>query len=60
MFHQMKRKKVKWLSRVQLFANPWTVAGQAPPTMGSAGKNTGVEANYNIVVVFGKIYIYIQ
>ena len=26
--------------------------------MGSAGKNTGVEANYNIVVVFGNIYIY--
>ena len=45
---------------VLLFANPWTVAGQAPPTMGSAGKNTGVEANYNIVVFFGKIYIYIQ
>ena len=28
---QMKeRKKVKWLSHVQLFASPWTVACQAP------------------------------
>ena len=26
--------KVKSLSRVQLFATPWTVAYQAPPTMG--------------------------
>ena len=27
-------KKVKTLSRVQLFATPWTVANQAPPSMG--------------------------
>ena len=26
--------KVKWLSRVRLFATPWTVAHQAPPSMG--------------------------
>ena len=26
--------KVKSLSRIQLFATPWTVAYQAPPTMG--------------------------
>ena len=26
--------KVKSLSRVQLFASPWTVARQAPPSMG--------------------------
>ena len=26
--------KVKSLSRVQLFAIPWTVAHQAPPSMG--------------------------
>ena len=26
--------KVKSLSRVQLFATPWTVACQAPPSMG--------------------------
>ena len=31
----MKEKvKVKSLSRVQLFATPWTVAYQAPQTMG--------------------------
>ena len=28
--------KVKWLSRVQLFATPWTAASQAPPSMGFA------------------------
>ena len=28
------RKKVKSLSRVRLFATPWTVAYQAPPSMG--------------------------
>ena len=26
--------KVKWLSCVQLFATPWTVSFQAPPSMG--------------------------
>ena len=26
--------KVKWLSHVQLFATPWTVARKAPPLMG--------------------------
>ena len=29
-----KVKKVKLLSRVQLFATPWTVACQVPPSMG--------------------------
>ena len=29
-----KRKKVKLLSRVQLFGTPWTVAHQAPLSMG--------------------------
>ena len=30
------RKLVKSLSRVRLFANPWTVAHQAPLSMGFA------------------------
>ena len=30
----LERKKVKSLSCVQLFATPWTVAYQAPPSMG--------------------------
>ena len=34
--------KVKSLSRVQLFATPWTAAYQAPPSMGFPGKSTGV------------------
>ena len=29
-----KESEVKSLSRVQLFATPWTVAHQAPPSMG--------------------------
>ena len=29
-----KEKKVKWLSRVQIFGTPWTAAYQAPPSMG--------------------------
>ena len=29
----MLKVKVKSLSRVQLFATPWTVAHQAPPSM---------------------------
>ena len=31
--------KVKALSHVQLFATPWTVACQPPPSMGFPGKN---------------------
>ena len=31
---QRKKVKVKSLSRVRLFATPWTVAYQAPPSMG--------------------------
>ena len=30
----MHKSKVKSLSRVELFATPWTVACQAPPSMG--------------------------
>ena len=30
----LKKVKVKSLSRVRLFATPWTVAYQAPPSMG--------------------------
>ena len=30
----LKRKKVKSLSHVRLFATPWTVAYQAPPSIG--------------------------
>ena len=34
--------KVKSLSRVRLLATPWTAAYQAPLSMDSPGKNTGV------------------
>ena len=35
-----KWKKVMSLSRVQLFANPWIVACQAPPSVGFSGKES--------------------
>ena len=31
---EVKWSEVKWLSHVGLFATPWTVAYQAPPSMG--------------------------
>ena len=31
---ESEKKKVKSLSHVRLFATPWTVAHQAPPSMG--------------------------
>ena len=37
-YKERKRKKVKSLSRVWLFATPWTVAYQAPPSMGFSRK----------------------
>ena len=33
-FQCQRKVKVKSLSRVQLFGTPWTVAYQAPPSMG--------------------------
>ena len=38
--------KVKSLSRVQLFATPWTAAHQAPPSVGFPGKSTGVGCRF--------------
>ena len=32
---------MKSLSRVQLFATPWTVAHQTPPSMGFSRQDTG-------------------
>ena len=44
--------KVKSLSHVQLFATPWTVAHQAPPSMDSPGKNTGVGCHFLLQGIF--------
>ena len=33
-FNILSKRKVKLLSRVQLFATAWTVADKAPPSMG--------------------------
>ena len=39
---ESEKVKVKSFSRVRLFVTPWTVAYQAPPSMGFSGKSTGV------------------
>ena len=44
--------KVKLLSRVRLFVTPWTVAYQAPPSMDSRGKNTGVGCHFLLWGIF--------
>ena len=38
----MKSESVKWLSHIRIFSLPWTVACQAPLSMASPGKNTGL------------------
>ena len=35
-------ESVSRFSRVQLFVTPWTIAHQAPLSMGSSGRNTGL------------------
>jgi len=40
------------LSCVQLFASPWTVAHQAPLSMGFSGKNTGVGFHFLLQRIF--------
>ena len=51
------RDIVKWsevnsLSRVWLFATPWTVAGQAPLSMGFSRKNSGVGCHFLLQGIF--------
>ena len=36
-----EEEEVKSLSRVQLFATPWTIAYQAPPSMGFSRQECG-------------------
>ena len=40
------------LSCVQLFSAPWTVAYQAPLSMGFSGKNTGVGCHFLLCGIF--------
>ena len=40
------------LSRVQLFATPWTVAHQAPSPWDSPGKNTAVDCHFLLQGIF--------
>ena len=50
--HKSVKLKVKLLSRVRLFATPWTVAYQAPLSMGFSGKNTGVGYHFLLQGIF--------
>ena len=44
--------KVKLLSRVRLFATPWTVAHQDSPSMNFLGKSTGVGCHFLLQGIF--------
>ena len=44
--------KVKPLSCVRLFASPWTVAYQAPLSMGFSSKSTGVGCHFLLQGIF--------
>ena len=43
---------VKSLSHVRLFVTPWTVAHQAPPSMGFSRKSTGVGCHFVLQGIF--------
>ena len=43
---------VQSLSRVRLFATPWTVAHQAPPPMGFSRQDTGVGCHFLLQGIF--------
>ena len=44
--------RVQLLSRVQLFATPWTVAHRAPLSTEFSGKNTGVGCHFLLQGIF--------
>ena len=50
--------KMKSLSRVRLLATPWTVAYQAPPSMGFPSKSTRVACHCLLRDIYIYIYIY--
>ena len=43
---------MKLLSRVRLFMTPWTVAYQAPPSMGFSRQDTGVGCHFLLQETF--------
>ena len=46
------KRKVKSLSRVWLFATPWIVAYQTPPSMGFSRQATGVGCHFLLYKIF--------
>ena len=47
-----QKVKVKSLSCVRLFATPWTVAHQAPLSMGFSRQDTGVGCHFLLQEIF--------
>ena len=50
--HESNIVVVQSLSCIQLLATPWTVACQAPLSMGFPGKNTGVDCHFLLQEIF--------
>ena len=50
--HYILLGKVKSLSRVRLFATPWTVAYQAPLSMGFSRQEYGVDCHFLLQRIF--------
>ena len=46
------KKKVKSLSGVRLFVIPWTIARQAPPSMGFPRQESGVGCHFLLQGIF--------
>ena len=54
LFLFLLKVKVKLLSHVRFFATPWTVAYQAPLSMGFSGNSTGVDCHFLLQRIFPK------
>ena len=50
--HTHTNMKVKSLSRVRLFATPWTVTYQAPLSMDFPGNSTGMDCHFLLQRIF--------
>ena len=61
--HENEKLKVKSLSRVRLFATPWTAANQAPPSVDFQARVlelgaiafSGSDVKWNLIIHLGHI-----
>ena len=58
-FKVVVKVKVKSLSRVWLLATPWTVAYQAPLSMGFSRQGTGVGCHFLLQYIYVCVYVYV-